>query len=80
MAIFLKIEFVVLFLLRITCFQPRAFLESIQEATKNGVDKSEGSIRMKFGNIATLCDVYGITVLTKMGRLSKLLKTKSYRI
>jgi hypothetical protein len=51
-------------------FAAKSLVESIQEATKNGVDKSEGSIRMKFGNIATLCDVYGITVLTKMGRLS----------
>lgn len=43
---------------------------SIKEAIKNGVDKAEGSIKMKFSNIASLCDDYGIKVSTKMGRLA----------
>ena len=42
---------------------------SIKEVIKHGVNKKEGSIKMKFSNIAALCDEYGLTVQTKMGRL-----------
>jgi hypothetical protein len=44
--------------------------ESIQEAVQAGVDKSEGSIKMKFSNIAALCDEYGLNVQIKIGRLT----------
>lgn len=43
--------------------------DSIQLAIKNGVNKKHGSIKMKFSNIAKLCDDLGINVLTKIGRL-----------
>ncbi len=43
---------------------------SVKEAIKNGVNKTEGSIKMKFSNIASICDDLGIKVLTKMGRLA----------
>ncbi|AUD62126.1 hypothetical protein BK010_00365 [Tenericutes bacterium MO-XQ] len=42
---------------------------SIQEAQHFGVDKTEGSIRMKFNNIASLCDEYGIKTSNRVGRL-----------
>jgi hypothetical protein len=43
---------------------------SVDEALQYGVDKTEGSIKMKFGNIAAICDELDITVRTRMGRLS----------
>src|SRR5690554_3509761 len=43
--------------------------DSIQLAIKNGVNKKHGSIKMKYSNIAKLCDDLGIKVLTKIGRL-----------
>lgn len=43
---------------------------SVKEAIKKGFNKAEGSIKMKFSNIASLCDDYGVKVLTKMGRLA----------
>ncbi|MCD4827477.1 MAG: hypothetical protein K8Q99_06860 [Acholeplasmataceae bacterium] len=43
---------------------------SIQEAKFYGVDKTEGSIRMKFNNIASLCDQYGIKVTNRISRLA----------
>lgn len=43
---------------------------SIKEAIKKGVDKAEGSIKMKFSDIAAICDNLGIKVSTKMGRLT----------
>lgn len=43
---------------------------SIQEALYFGVDKTEGSIKMKFNNIASLCDEYGIKTSSKVKRLS----------
>ncbi len=44
-------------------------LESIKEAQHYGVDKKESSIRMKFSNIATLCDEYGIKISNNIKRL-----------
>jgi len=43
---------------------------SIQEAEFFGVDKTEGSIMMKFNNIASLCDDYGIKTSATINRLA----------
>jgi hypothetical protein len=43
--------------------------KSIQEAKYFGVDKTEGSIQMKFNNIASLCDEFGIKTSNRVNRL-----------
>jgi SPX domain protein involved in polyphosphate accumulation len=47
--------------------------DSIQQTLNNGVkkvNKTKESIKMKFSNIASLCDDYNIPVLSKISRLA----------
>lgn len=44
--------------------------DSVQQALNNDVYKTEGSIKMKFSNITSLCDDYNIPVLSKINRLA----------
>jgi len=50
--------------------------DSVQQALNNWVNKNrdkiklKGSIKMKFSNIASLCDKYNIQVLSKSNRLA----------
>lgn len=50
-------------------FNSLPIMESVEQAINKGVNKSTGSIKMKFSNIASLCDSYGICLVFKIGRL-----------
>ena len=42
---------------------------SVQEAIDYGVEKAEGSIKMKFSNISQICFESGVKLLTTISRL-----------
>jgi hypothetical protein len=62
--------------------------ESVQEARSIGVDKTQGSIKMKFSNIAAICDEYGIRVSRRIKKLdhysiqnyNEFIKVKDYSL